>query len=203
MGSIPEADLPALFVLAPCLSGYPIEEVVNSQQRMAQATLVHGSTVELPIEMRGRRETSAEIRALLEQLGMRIIGPSNRPLLQRVELPAGWSLVPEPQHVLTSWLLDSQQRRRGQMYYLQQFWDPAAHLTLLTRFTIELDYERGRQNIVLVDIKDGDRVIHTINAGTFTTSDESYAAQDPAREQAKAWLTERYPVWERVGSYWD
>lgn len=196
-------ELPAMFVLAPCLSGYPIEEVVDSQQRMAQATLVHGSTVELPIEMRGRRETSAEIRVLLEQLGMRIIGPSSRPLLQQVELPAGWSLVPEPQHALTSWLLDGQGRRRGQMYYLAQFWDPAAHLTLLTRFTIEFDQERGRQNIVLVDIKDCDRVIHTINAGTFTTSDESHDAHGPAREQAEAWLTERYPVWQRVGSYWD
>ncbi len=170
-------------------------EAVRSQEADGQRSFVGSDT--LPTDMRG------DARAVLEAAGVEFLGTvEDDPMFQYVELPEGWEKV-GTDHSMWSELVDEKGRKRASIFYKAAFYDRSAHIGVNRRYGFRLDYDRlENDGVAVVNITDCGEVIHTTEPIQFD-EDTRYEAQDEAREKAKSWLDEHYPLWEEASMYWD
>jgi hypothetical protein len=168
---------------------------IEAQEAAGQRDLVSSDT--LPTEMRpGEKE-------VLETAGVKFLGPvQGDSLFQYVELPKGWSKRPT-EHSMWSDLVDDKGRKRAGIFYKAAFYDRGAHLHLNTRYTFSQDYDRAKnERVVVAYVMDGETRIYTSDEIRFEPSDK-YPAMDRAEKQVTDWLKEHYPEWQNPAAYWD
>lgn len=111
-------------------------------------------------------------------------------LFCNVTLPQGWRKV-GTDHSMWSDLRDEKDRVRARIFYKAAFYDRRAHMSVITRFTLESDY---KDKVCFYRVKDGNTLL-------FETpcNEESRTSH----EQAEAWISEKYPEWKDHSAYWD
>ncbi len=126
-------------------------------------------------------------------------------------LPPGWKKVATDHSMWTN-IVDPAGNVRGMFFYKAAFYDRSAHLCApLARFEIRTDYDRTKA----IDYKGDafevfDRVCNTVIFSTELVryaEGMGWAERDVLREralnEARDWLDERFPDWERPFTYWD
>ena len=117
-----------------------------------------------------------------------------------------------PGMVVKYHIVDPAGNVRGMFFYKAAFYDRSAHLCApLARFEIRTDYDRTKA----IDYKGDafevfDRVCNTVIFSTELVryaEGMGWAERDVLREralnEARDWLDERFPDWERPFTYWD
>lgn len=191
----------------------PLDEVLNLPGGAAEVFLdvVGGMKPSDAIE---RQEASGQARAvqqqalpingtfrerhIYERLGF-VFGDNRDNLFVNVTFPEGWSLK-ATDHSMWSDLLDDQGRKRGGMFYKAAFYDEDASINLARRYGINQYPDDCPDGMVKVDVRDGQTVIHSVEAEVGDR--RKWDVQDELAAEAKAWLSETYPDWENVEAYW-
>lgn len=170
-------------------------DAILGQEAAGQQSFVNSDT--LPTEM------SREDRATLEAAGV-VFGEvvPGDDLFQYVQLPQGWTKS-STGHSMHNDLLDDKGRKRAGIFYKAAFYDRRANLYCVRRFGVSINYDQLDKGGAVATVIDGGAVIHTTEPVEFAKKDDSYKAQDYARELAKTWLNENYPEWESASAYWD
>ncbi len=123
-----------------------------------------------------------------------------------VTLPAGWEKV-AMSHSMHSKLVDDKGRTRATMFVGAARYDRNTHLNATRRFHTDMDHGRRHEGVVVIPITDGDTTVFTTQEypykGTMYLSDDYWAQNRAATDEAKAWLEENYPKWEDPSAYWD
>ena len=201
-------------------------KAICEQEKEGQRQLVETSfesTQQLPAK--GNRCDAPEV---YKGFGFEIIGPSDDdPLFLDVKLTDGWKVKPTRQNMWSS-ICDEKGRRRASIFYKAAFYDRKAFInTPETRFSVEqiffdsppnLDYHEG-VNItpIVYAVLDCDKEIFRTEEVFFTDkysrgksnqerinwSKKLDAIKERARNEARQWLTERYPNCENPAAYWD
>lgn len=167
-------------------------EAIGRQEKRGQRDLVSTFT-RLP------REGMDTLRPIFEGLGF-VFGENEDELFVKVTAPAGWSLKPT-EHPMHSDILDDKGRRRGGVFYKSAYYDRKADVHLARRYHIENDYESREslnQRCVVKDQATGEvlKAYPYIDGGQYTECDAQ-------RQEAVAWLREKYPDFESVTAYWE
>lgn len=177
---------------------------IERQEAMGQAAFV-GTKGSLPSECP---------RAALEKLGF-VFGEPIDDLFISVTFPEGWRKE-AADHSMWSYLLDSQGRRRGSIFYKAAFYDRSAHMSLERRYTATAQYlnadltpfdweldgstkEPAQQWAVVKDNASGDILWHS---EPWPRSDRDWTKQQSLKDAAKVWLTAQYPEHESEAAYW-
>lgn len=174
---------------------------VRDQEGQGQKSFVGSDT--LPREMYGQSGYITE--EVLKKAGVRFLGPvEDDALFQYVELPEGWEKVPTD-HPMWSHLVNKKGRPRAEIFYKAAFYDRDAHLTLLTRFSVEMNYDKFEQELAQARIKDCGEVVHKTKEVEFSTDniEEEEKAAREVGQLAAEWLDEEYPDWQNPAAYWD
>lgn len=187
---------PASFLVDALMVGS--DNAIELQELQGQVDLAGASS--LPVKMGGARP-------VLESWGFRFGPHDGKDLFIGVTMPAEWKVVPTD-HPLHSRLLDAKDRERATIFYKAAFYDRDAYLSLTTRFSVRKKYDQG--NAVVVEVHDGDAVIHSIpypppldDLCGREARVARYAEEDAIYQSAVAWLKERYPDYENPAAYWD
>ncbi len=163
---------------------------IECQEAAGQKMLIESA--QLPIDM-----GSMTIERL-EAIGFKIGGKIDE-LFMQAELPPGWTKVAS-EHSMHSKLIDENGCERASVFYKAAFYDRRADITFNRRFSIAVDYAtRGSNLFNRVYVVDRGSEITTL--GSYKPG--AYADEDALREQAKAWLNEKYPNWQDPLAYWD
>lgn len=159
---------------------------------------------------------TADCRSTWEKLGF-VFGENADDLFVSVKFPSGWKKRPTD-HSMWSDLLDGKDRIRARIFYKAAFYDRSANVQLVPRFSCsaapiegwEAKIRSGKFHGVVYD---ADKTIIFQTSPTDPEpeySDETRLKwqswkdnKDQKREEAIAWLTEKYPLWEDVSAYWD
>lgn len=176
-------------------------------------------------EARGQRElVQSEVlpadcrpncRAALEKAGVVFGAPvDGDPLFVHATLPAGWKKQ-ATEHAMHSDLLDEKGRVRAGIFYKAAFYDRRASMNASRRYDVGVDYytpeareKRGTETFRAC-VRDGKEIIflgewHTVPYPPPGQWPEGFqTANDLARKDAVAWISERYPDWENPAAYWD
>lgn len=171
-------------------------DAILAQESDGQRSLVSSDT--LP--------SKGDARPVLEAAGVKYIGPvAGDPLFQYVELPPGWQKVPSD-HAMWSYLTDDKGRTRASIFYKAASYDRDAFVNASRRFSWRIDYDLLDKGTAQAVITDCGKEIHRTTGIDFDANGERdlrYAASDAAKADAKAWMDEHYPEWEKDGAYWD
>lgn len=175
-------------------------DFILRQEAQGQRELARSET--LPTEM------SAEDRAALEKAGVVFEGPvANDKLFQHARLPSGWRIAPTD-HSMWSNLVDANGRKRASVFYKAAFYDRAAHLHVVRRFSVRRAFFDDRR-VVAAEVLDGDAVLFETPRVVVEGSEDSRdfwlrfeEARTKATQDATAWLDARYPKWRDANSYW-
>lgn len=188
---------PLGFILEAMVGGQ--SQAIERQEARGQRDLLNSTT--LPTDL-GDNKT----RAILEKAGVKFIGPvEGDDIFQHVELPDGWKKA-GTEHPMWSKLVDEKGRERAAIFYKAAFYDRSAHLSLTSRYRIDMDYDRlKKENVVIAYIKDGEQIIHTTEPKGFSdkNSPERFELTEQTRSEAANWLKTNFPDWQNPGAYWD
>jgi hypothetical protein len=143
----------------------------------------------------------------LEAIGF-IFGEDIDDIFVSVTLPSGWKIVPTS-HSMHNDLIDDKGRRRGGIFYKAASYDRHSDLSMDSRYLAyrspedeyksDLSYEERKNGKWFGFVKDCGSMIwktEAIKAPTFEQEDD-------LTEEARVWLTERYPDYENPFAYWD
>lgn len=168
---------------------------IENQEARGQQELVESSV--LPTELRNNA-----MEALL-QAGVIFLGPvEGDKLFQYVELPEGWKLD-ATKHSMHSNLLDEKGRVRAGIFYKAAHYDRRASLHTVPRYSVAVDYDHKPKDEFVVNVLDCDKVIFSTEPVKMDRqSVDLYKAEQAVIAQARAWVTERFPQWERHDAYW-
>lgn len=187
---------------------------IEEQERNGQAELV--TSTSLPSKMRGHMTDNA--RSIFEGFGIKFGGASaDDPLFIDATLPPGWRKE-RTNHSMWSKLLDDKGRERASIFYKAAFYDRDAHMSVESRFRMDMDYNRDDYETVRSwRILDGGKVVFE---KTFTLPDNLALAlnktpydmelreqrdtiDQQGRDACLAWVSERYPDWKNPAAHWD
>jgi hypothetical protein len=174
---------------------------IKGQEARGQQDLVNSTT--LPTEMGSYDGYTT--KTVMEQAGVKFLGPvEGDELFQYVELPPGWKKV-ATDHSMWTKLVDDKGRERAAIFYKAAFYDRKAYMGLTSRYGINRDYEREKnENVAVAHVTDRDQVIHTTEPLSLPADrDERYKISDKALKAAGEWLKKNFPDWENPGAYWD
>lgn len=166
-------------------------DAIEAQEAAGQVSLIESDT--LPIEM------SAKDAAALQSFGVQFGEPVHGDALFRyVELPKGWKKLAD-EHAMWSDLVDERGRKRAAIFYKAAFYDRKASLTVLSRFSVSIDWEQRKKNVAVAAAKDGEAVVFV----SSSRPRDSYSVEEACMEEARAWLDQNWPKWREVTAYWD
>ena len=171
----------------PKSAAFLLPGMIEVQERHGQDALIN--TAQLPVYCRGR--------FALEKAGV-VFGDrdADDPIFCAATLPDGWTKVPSPNSSYWSYLLDDKGRRRAMIFYKAAFYDRSAHMDVLPRFTVDVDYG---DNDRTAKVLDGDAVIWQ----SETIPGNDYSVSENVRNQANSWLAEHYPLHADCSAYWN
>lgn len=185
------------------------ERVIKNQEARGQSALVRSSV----LPKQGPWD-------VLEAMGI-VRGEEQDDLFVQVTLPEGWHKR-ATNHSMWSDLIDEHGRNRASIFYKAAFYDRAAHITPLRRYSAGVRPEggwanRGEESGWVGEVTDWD--------GTVLWQSEPLEAEPPYRygdgeeerqvwlgwrdrkydlvNQAKAWLNEHYPDNCNPVAYWQ
>lgn len=110
----------------------------------------------------------------------------------RINLPEDWQLTADTGRTDVYYLIDHRQRQRATVF--AQYHGPYAKMRC--RFEI-LDIVSGEDKIV-VQVRDGEKVIYNVPARSGTHEDVAAARRDTER-----WLSRSYPRYRHPDAYWE
>ena len=119
-------------------SGKAIEHMEAQGQRdlVAAAAAAGPRKARLPKKIQGDyQESNTDIEAAAAKMGI-VLGADVDDLFREATLPEGWRVVPT-NHSMWSDLLDANGRKRAAIFYKAAFYDRAAHLNFIPRYTVE------------------------------------------------------------------
>lgn len=160
-------------------------------------------------------EGTAGCRPVWEKLGFEF-GSAADGLFVNAKFPDGWRKK-VTDHDMWSKLVDGKGRERAAIFYKAAFYDRSAHISLTARFSYSTQPLRGwdaepRSGKYIGVVKDCGEIVFQTEP---TTPEPKYSdAERPAwkawqetkehkSNEAKEWLTQRYPNWQDVAAYWD
>lgn len=189
---------PFLFIAESMAQG--TSNAIERQEAEGQKSFVNSTT--LPTKYGISLSDQAEGREILESFGIKFIKTvENDPLFQYVELPGGWKKV-STEHSMWSKLIDEKGRERANIFYKAAFYDRDAHISILSRFNFEIDYEkRTSEQVSIAVVKDGETIIHTTEPKNIINL--PYEHDEISLQEAKKWLDEKYPDWKNPKTYWE
>lgn len=142
------------------------------------------------------REMDTETRRALTEAGVVFTGEGDD-VLEKVQLPAGWRLVPTD-HSMWSHLVDAGGGVRAKCFYKGAFYDRRADVHICTRFRIGCEYGEGTQiALCVIDSKRPD--VPLLKTGWASCGLGSH----PEEASVLAWLDAQYPDWRNPGAHWD
>ena len=185
---------PGLFLLEASVLGS--SNAIMNQESQGQRSFVNSDTLPGMIE---------NTKAVLERFGVKVLGPvEDDPLFLYVELPEGWKKVPT-EHSMWSDLVDDKGRKRAAIFYKAAFYDRSAHISLVPRFSVRLDYERHeKEKVIVADAWDCNKVIFSTDPVPVPSDrHEVYASDRKAEQHAREWLLMRWPDFDKDDAYWE
>lgn len=139
-------------------------------------------------------------REMLEEIGF-VFGDDEDDIFVNVKFPEGWEKKPT-EHSMWNDLLDEKGRKRGAIFYKAAFYDRSAHMYLVNRFSLRMDYDID--DAVQFVIEDCGEVVHRLDKVVCEKyTDDYWEAERMQMESANNWLNEKYPEWKSKLSYWD
>ncbi len=167
---------------------------IENQEARGQDEFVKSDT--LPTDIR------PEAKAALEAAGAKFLGPvPGDDVFQYATLPPGWTKK-AGKHSMWSDLVDDKGRKRGGIFYKAAFYDRSANLSLVRRYNVRIDYDRGMaENVAVARVLDGETVIHETDP--LPQSDKYWNEQEEATKTAREWLLSKYPEADKFEAYWD
>ena len=204
-------DFPAGFLLDALVHG--TSGAIERQEAEGQAQLVNSTQ----IPVKGIPDDS-----ILEKLGFKLGEKPKEPkddLFRDAELPEGWSKQ-ATNHDLWSNIVDEKGRKRISIFFKAAFYDRDAFMSLIQRFTIQMNYDKkDKDGSIVFDVLDQDKADqHTeVNEPVFSSSvfiinvdrnhkdywEKKNKADKDAQQMCKDWLAERYPEWEDATAHWE
>jgi len=157
---------------------------------------------------------TAECRPVWEKLGFEF-GSAADDIFVNVKFPKGWRKK-VTDHDMWSKLVDDKGRERAGIFYKAAFYDRSAHISLSPRFSYSTEPLEGWN----AKTKSGKYVGVVTDCGEIvfqtepTTPEPKYseaehpawmawqATKDQKSNEAKEWLTQKYPNWQDVSAYW-
>jgi hypothetical protein len=169
---------------------------IEASEARGQAELVRSEV--LPSDI------TAKDRDVLAAWGVVLGAPvENDTLFVHATIPAGWEKR-RTDHAMWSDLVDDRGRVRASIFYKAAFYDRKAHLSVTTRYRVEVEYPDGPgYRTKRAHVKDG-KGDTLFSMDWMTDSDEDIRAfRDNARTAAVAWLDEHRPGWQDPTQHWD
>lgn len=201
LGAFVKGDL-ANFLTASTPGGIEAQEAQGQTDFVASEVLpkelLHGTT-----------------REQLEALGI-VFGNDVDDIFVEAKLPDGWKKVPT-EHSMWSELLDDKGRIRAPIFYKAAFYDRKAHLTLVPRFSYQVQPVSGWQDPnqlkhewhgVVADCGTifwvtQSRIAPQPDFSDAKKIDDWYKEKDALGNSARLWLEKNYPDWKNPLAYWD
>lgn len=196
-------------------------EVVRTQRlprKINDHTVPHeifwsGTAQEMDYEIK-RQITSANAEAYTrvqyEKMGIEIIDEADE-LFWNVKLPEGWE-VKATDHSMWNEVRDNKGRKRMTFFYKAAFYDRSAFANLQTRYQLDVthiadpdsDYDVWKASDLQGTVKDGDIIIYQTGCipatGDYSKDDR---IKDELWKELKAFMSEHWPEYKDVHSYWD
>lgn len=212
--------LEATMGLAVGMSTGSADEAADTIMKMGQTEAVNST--QLPIEgtpghykYQGDADEVAEQDRAWKETGIKFGDASAGELFRDAVLPPGWEKRRTDHHLWND-VVDRQGRKRASFFYKGAMWDREAFMNLVHRFHCKTKYFEDSRAVVQFEITDGSTVVHegrAVNIGEFPEAgtreerllwyDQEKAFKKELHAEAKAWIDERYPDWEKLWGHWD
>lgn len=186
-------------------------------ERRAQEEFVSNETT-LPAGMHKDDQYGYDTKVVLEKAGVKFLGPvEGDPVLQRVELPAGWKKAPSYYSLLTM-LVDDKGRERARVFFKDASYDRHGSVNLESRYGVSdlsnwsPDLLRRGEGSYRLQVVDGcavrgpsksEHLLHEVEVPYSEDRKERFRARARAMQEAYAWLDEHFPQWKDPLAYWD
>jgi hypothetical protein len=188
----------AMWFLMEAMSTGDSGKAVENQEKNGQMMEANRQT--LPRDMRGITQEQ------MEGLGF-VFGEPADDLFVYVTFPAGWTKRPT-EHSMHTDIVDDKGRRRGGIFYKAAYYDRSAHMSMATRFTYGTAPVCGYGDNF--DVNERHFVSYVNDCGQRIAESDpveilrgEYQKEDALIESVKAWLAERYPLYDDPIAYWD
>jgi len=164
------------------LGGNP--NAIEQQEKQGQQELV--SSLQLPRKVNSPRGVNAAEQ--YHKMGIQVFTSSKGDdLFLGVKLPEGWKKE-ATEHSMWSRLLDNNGIERGSIFYKAAFYDRDSFINFNTRYHV--DY-----------VKVGETYEYA--AKDRLTGLELFRSENQDSNLCRTFLTENYPDWEDINSYWE
>lgn len=185
-----------------------VGHVIENQEKQGQNWLVREA--KLP---RKCNFSESIARDAYDHLGIKIVDlTKGDDLFFDVELPRGWK-IERTEHPMWTKLVDEKGRERMTIFYKAAFYDREAFSTLLRRFSFDYDTKSvaGIGKYMYSFVKDydnttiwqSDEILFRDKNDNRIHNETDWEIQDIVKGQAKKWLEQHYPFYERAFDYWD
>ena len=175
---------------------------IEAQEARGQSAFVSSTT----LPRRGNGHNSAEIKALLEAMGI-TFGKEVDDLFVEAILPKGWTKK-ATDHSMWSHLVDEKGRERASIFYKAAFYDRNAFISLTPFITTREEYfdADGHTTEDYNHYKTGRHIVKTADGEILFTSSQyakkDWDAHDAAGSQCVEWLKEHRPEHRNPIAYW-
>ena len=143
-----------------------------------------------------------------EKLGFSFSEIPNDDTLCQATLPDGWTIKPTD-HAMWNEIFDSNNAKRGAMFYKSSFYDRDAHMYLESRYKICTKYLDDNYESREVYFGNEQEVLFIAGQiiipekATRQERIDAYEKEEKLRKIAEQFANENYPDWENVQAYWD
>ncbi len=120
---------------------------IEAQEAEGQAMIC--AQLWLPRQNDRNWEDEDGARPLLEKLGIEVVRVVND-LFYEVRLPAGWAMR-ATDHSMWNDVFDEKGRERIQVFYKAAFYDRSAHIRLVRRYNLMIDWDSEKEETFLSD----------------------------------------------------
>ncbi len=166
---------------------------IEAQEKAGQSSLCARMDDRLPIQ--GTKDPAN--RAKFEKMGFKFADTPEDDLFISASFPPGWTKR-ATSHSMWSHLCDDKGRVRAHIFFKAAFYDRAAHLNLVCRYSVNSYYGCTDNDLGNIVVLDGDKVIKD-----FGKRPKDYRAADLIRNKADAWLASEFPKYLDPTAYWD
>jgi hypothetical protein len=145
-------------------------------------------------------------KEIWELLGFTFTDIPGDDVLCQANLPKGWKIVDTEHHMYKD-IIDEMGRKRGSMFYKAAIYDKSAHMSLVPRYGVNVDYDdNGNETIYFGNEEERLFVsgkLGALKSGIGREGWEKYSAdRDALLCKARAYGNEYYPGFENVLAYW-
>lgn len=184
-------------------------KAIENQERRGQQSVVKNQR--LPKKLNSHSKDNIEhAKQQYEKMGIIIVDEYDD-LFWNVELPEGWE-IKATDHTMWNNLFDNKGRKRANLFYKAAFYDRDAFINFDTRFHISVDhiadassdYEVWKNSDYQGIVKDGEKIIFSTECVPATDDYwEDNIIRDDLKEQLEKYMSEHYPNYRDINSYWD